>query len=70
MNGTVRFVGAVSLVVPAVAFLDAFSWMTVTMTRGPAWLFATLVGLAALGLVLTVTVLVWLTKSLIKAVHP
>jgi hypothetical protein len=70
MNSTVRFVGAVTLVVPAVAFLDAFSWMTVTTTRGPAWLFAALVSLTSLGLVLTVTVLVWLTESLIKDEHP
>ena len=70
MNDTVRFVGAVTLVVPLVASLDAYSWMTVTTTRGPAWLFAILVGLTALGLVMTLTMLVWLTKRFIKAVHP
>src|SRR5436190_17103595 len=36
--------------VTAVAFLDAFSWMTVTTTRCPALFFATLFVLAALTL--------------------
>ena len=70
MNDTVRFVGAVTLVVPLVAFLDAYSWMTVTRREGQTGCSRRWLPPTALALVMTLTVLVWLTKRFIRAVHP
>jgi hypothetical protein len=69
MNDTGWLLVAALLVVPVVACLDAYAWLSVTTTAGPAWLLALLVGLLALAVTLTLTVLVWLTKLCIRAVR-
>ena len=69
MNDTGWLLVAALLVVPVVACLDAYAWLSVTTTSGPAWLLALLVGLLALAVTLTLTVLVWLTKLIIRVVR-
>jgi hypothetical protein len=69
MNDTEWLLVAALLVVPVVACLDTYAWLAVTTTAGPVWLLALLVGLLALAVTLTLTVLVWLTKLCIRVVR-
>jgi hypothetical protein len=52
-----------------VACFDAFAWLVLKTTSGPAWLLAVSVGLIALAVTLSLTVLVWLTKLIIRVVR-